>query len=182
MIFIDNLKNKKGGGSFILFMFISLLSVALIVSSLDIYNFYNINTKVKNSINRSVKGAALQLDTDIQENGENLAAKGIFLINEYKAEETLYDVLSKNLGLKKDTFEPLEKSILKNSPEILEFEVLNDYKKMPYEYYSKTLDRNFLVKNPSVFCVLKFEVNSIFLKKEFIYGKLSSAQLINIAK
>lgn len=174
------LKSKKGEGVVIISIFLLLFIIAISVVGLDFASFYDKNMKVKAGINRAVKGAALQVDTDILDtDGNNLSAKGIFIIHQAKADNTFKYLLSENLGLENGTLEPLTKSILNSTPEIIEFEILNDYKNMPYEYHSKTLDSNFLVENPSVFVVLKFQVNSYFLKQEFTFGKLSSAELIN---
>jgi len=182
-ICIENLKSKKGEGTIIISMFIILFILVISVISLDFASFYEKNMKVKACINRSVKGAALQIDTNINDtNNDNLSAKGIFLIDEIKADNSFKHILSENLGLNENTLKPLSKSVLANTPEILEFKVLNDYSNMPYEYYSSTLDRNFIVENPSVFVVLKFQVNSHFLKREYTFGKLGSAELINNSK
>lgn len=177
------IKSKSGGGTIIYVTFMAIFFIMTAIISLDLSNLYMGNMKVKAAINRSVKASVLQLDTNKDDTDSlNFAGKGIFLIDENKAKESFDNIISVNLGLDKDTLEPLERSVLKKKPEILEFVVLNDYKNMPYEYYSPTLQSNFLVENPSVFVVLKFQVNSYFLKKEFTFGKLSSAQLINTEK
>ena len=185
MIFIENLKNKKGEGTVILSMFIVLFVLVIAVIGLDFASFYEKNVKVKACINRSVKGSALQVDTDaLDADGSNLSAKGIFLIHSDKADIAFKYLLSENLGLVQSGFdenvlESTGKSVISGKLEILEFEVLNDYANMPYEYYSPTLDRNYLIENPSVFIVLKFQVRSHFLKREYTFGKLGSAELIN---
>ena len=185
MIFIDNLKNKKGEGTVILSMFIVLFVLVIAVIGLDFASFYEKNVKVKACINRAVKGAALQVDTDaLGSDGSNLSAKGIFLIHDKKAGDAFRYLLSENLGLvqnasDEDILESTGKSVISGNLEILEFKVPNDYENMPYEYYSPTLDRNYLIENPSVFIVLKFQVRSHFLKREYTFGKLGSAELIN---
>ena len=185
MIFIENLKNKKGEGTVILSMFIVLFALVIAVIGLDFASFYEKNIKVKACINRAVKGAALQVDTyALSSDGSNLSAKGIFLIHDKKAGDAFRYLLSENLGLvqsasDKNILESTGKSVISGKLEILEFEVLNDYENMPYEYYSPTLDRNYLIENPSVFIVLKFQVRSHFLKREYTFGKLGSAELIN---
>lgn len=183
LIIRESFKSKKGESTiiYVTFMIIFFLMTAII--GLDLSNFYMGNMKVKAAINRSVKASVLQLDTRKDDTDSlNFAGKGIFLIDEDKAKKSFDKIISVNLGLDKDTLEPLERSVLKKKPEILEFVVLNDYKNMPYEYYSPTLKSNFLVKNPSVFAVMKFEVKSYFVKKEYTFGKLSSAQLVNNAE
>lgn len=185
MIFIENLKNKKGEGTIILSMFIVLFVLVIAVIGLDFASFYEKNVKVKACINRTVKGAALQVDTDaLDTDGSNLSAKGIFLIHQEKADDAFKHLLSENLGLVQSSkdeniLESTGKSVISGSLEILEFEVLNDYATMPYEYHSPTLDSNYPVENPSVFVVLKFQVKSHFLKREYTFGKLGSAELIN---
>ncbi len=185
MIFIENLKNKKGEGTVILSMFIVLFVLVIAVIGLDFASFYEKNVKVKACINRAVKGAALQVDTDaLGSDGSNLSAKGIFLIHDKKAGDAFRYLLSENLGLvqnasDEDILESTGKSVISGNLEILEFKVPNDYENMPYEYYSPTLDRNYLIENPSVFIVLKFQVRSHFLKREYTFGKLGSAELIN---
>ena len=185
MIFIENLKNKKGEGTVILSMFIVLFALVIAVIGLDFASFYEKNVKVKACINRAVKGAALQVDTDaLGSDGSNLSAKGIFLIHDKKAGDAFRYLLSENLGLvqnasDEDILESTGKSVISGNLEILEFKVPNDYENMPYEYYSPTLDRNYLIENPSVFIVLKFQVRSHFLKREYTFGKLGSAELIN---
>lgn len=188
MIFIENLKNKKGEGTVILSMFIVLFALVIAVIGLDFASFYEKNVKVKACINRAVKGAALQVDTDaLGSDGSNLSAKGIFLIHDKKAGDAFRYLLSENLGLVQNAsdeniLESTGKSVISGKLEILEFKVPNDYVNMPYEYYSPTLDRNYLIENPSVFIVLKFQVRSHFLKREYTFGKLGSAELINIAE
>lgn len=176
------LKSKKGSGLIIAFSFIAIFLVFVSIILLDFSTFYNQNIKVKAIINRSVKGATLQVDTNaVNGLGQNLSAQGIFVVDEVKSENVFKSILSTNLGLNPATLEPLSNSILKKTPEILEFEVLNNYVDMPYEYYSPTLKQNYLVEYPSVFVVLKFQVKSYYIGKEFTFGKLSSAQLLNVA-
>lgn len=183
LILRERFKSKKGESTIIYVTFMVIFFLMTAIIGLDLSNFYMGNMKVKAAINRAVKASVLQLDTNKNDaDSLNFAGKGIFLIDEDKAKKSFYKILSVNLGLDKDTLEPLQRSVLKRKPEILELIVLNDYEKMPYEYYSPTLKSNFLVKNPSVFAVVKFEVNSYFVRKEYTFGKLSSAQLVNIGE
>lgn len=178
----NNLKNKKGDTVIIFMIMILIFFVSVSIIGLDLYGLYSRNVKVKATMNRAVKGAAMQVDTEItDENGDNLAAKGIFLIDEAEATKAFEEIMSVNLGIDKATLEPLESSILRYKPEIVEFVILNDYKNMPYEYTSAVLSEKFIVDHPTVFAVLKFNVDSFFLKEQYAVGKMSSSQLINSA-
>lgn len=177
-----NLHNKKGDTVIIFMIMILIFFVSVSIIGLDLYGMYSRNIKVKATINRAVKGAAMQVDTQAtDEYGNNLSAKGVFLIDETEARKIFEDIISVNLGIDKTTLEPLKNSILRHKPEVVEFEILNDYKKMPYEYTSITLNEKFLIKHPTVFVVLKFKVDSFFLKDQYAVGKMSSSQLINSA-
>lgn len=165
-------------------IFFSMLTILFFMFSilmLDFYTFYQKNVQVKEALNRAVKASALQIDTDaVDNNGDNFAAMGIFIINENHAKTAFDGVIMENIGLD-ENFNPEPVSVLKKPLSILEFAVLNDYQNMPYEYFSPTLNQKYLIKNPGVFSVCSFEIQSYFIKKQIIFGKLASAELLNTA-
>ena len=151
------------------------------VITLDFYTFYQKNVKIKDSLNRAVKGASLQLDTKaVDQDGNNLAAQGVFLIEEEEADKAFRKITRDNIALD-ENFEPKPNSFLVKPLEILEYEVLNDYKNMPYEFESDILGHKYVVKHPAVFVVCSFRVQSIFLKKDIVFAKLASSELVNVS-
>lgn len=182
MIQIEKIKSKKGDGLVVIVSVSLLFIVAFLVISLDAYTFYSRNVQIKSSLNLAVKASAMQIDTEKADaDGNNLAAEGIFVIDEVEAEEALKQIIRQNLMLNED-FSPSESSILKKPLKILEFEVLNDFENMPYEHASPTLGQDYLISHPGVFVVCSFEVQSYFMQKEVTFAKLSAAELINIAE
>lgn len=166
----------------IFFAWLTILFMVFSVLLLDFYTFYQKNIKIKEALNRSIKAAALQIDTEISDSGgNNLAGMGIFLVNDTDAYPTFEDILKANIGLD-DNLSPLDVSVLRTPISVLEFEILNDYENMPYEYHSPTLNDDYLVQNPGVFAVCSFEVQSYFIKKQITFGKLASAELVNTAE
>lgn len=167
---IKTLKDKKGNAFIYLIIFI-LLFVSLTALVLDFSNLYIKSKKIKYAINNAVKAGSLQ----IQE-GEELS-EGIFLIDEIKAEEAFYKILSHNVGLDEYTLEPLEKSLVYEKPVIREFYVENV---IPSNYYSPTLNGTFPIEHPTTIAVIEFKVRGLLLKKTIKVGKLSSSQLKSI--
>ena len=167
---VKYLKNQSGNMYVFLLMFIVLfMGVSSLV--LDFGNMNIQNKKIKSSINLAVKASALQI-----KDGEELAG-GTFLIDEEKAKDVFYDILCENLGLNRDTLEPLNKSVLYKKPNIKELEVLNN---APTTYTSSSINKSYNIENPSVVAVVEFHVKGMFLSKNIIIDKLSSSQLTSI--
>ena len=138
---------------------------------LELSTLYIKTKKVKEALNRSVKAGSLA----VIEN-DNLA-EGNFLINETQAQKNFKITLADNLGLDRNTLEPLQKSLVTQKPVIKEFTVKNN---TPTVYHSTTLNRDFNIENPSVIAVIQFEIRGIFVKETIITYKLSSSQLTSV--
>lgn len=162
--------NNNEGDMTIWFFIVIIVFLGMLVT-LDFLNIYGQSKDIKSIVNRSVKAAAMQI-----KDGEELA-EGRFLIDENKAEIVFYDILSTNLGLNKDTLEPLEKSLLFKKPVIKELEVINT---TPTNYTSPTIEKNYEIVNPSVVAVVEFEIKGIVLSDIITVDKLSSSQLTSI--
>src|SRR6056297_3966110 len=98
-----------------------VIMVFIAISGLvmDFSNIYIKSNKVKQAVNRSAKASTIEILE-----GEDLA-NGVFYIDEGRANDTFNTILAHNLGLDDVTLEPLEKSILEEKPNILEFEAVN---------------------------------------------------------
>lgn len=168
---VDKIKkylfNDRGSSILIWLVIITLLFVIIVSFLVDVHNIYMFNKKVKNCINLAVKSACLEIKEDI-----NLAS-GKFIIDEKKAYNSFINVIRENLNLDKN-LNANDNSILFEKPIIKEFEVINDFSN---KFHSITLDKDYIVKNPSVFVVIEFKIKLIFIKKSIIVNKLSSSQL-----
>lgn len=174
-------QNKRGDAGIPIIFFVALIALFMVFCVSDFLNCMNKATIIKTSMNRAVKAAAMQVDlTATNASGETLFGNGIFVIDEDEANKKFREILSGNLGLDPTTLEPKARSVLAETPEILEFKVLNDYQNMPNTYYSSTIKNSFDVENPSVYAVIKFKVRGLAWSPEIQLGKLSSAQLLNL--
>ena len=166
----ETLKNKEGN----MFLFLMMCIVLFIGVSgliLDFFNLHVKSTKIKHAMNFAVKASSLQILE-----GEELA-DGVFLIDPFKAKEAFDTILAKNIGLNEYTFEPLEKSLVYERPNIREFHVENTF---PINYYSSTLNNTFPIENPTTIAVIEFKVRGILLKRTIRVSKLSSSQLTSV--
>lgn len=167
---IKILNNDKGNSTIWLILMITVFLIATSII-LELSTLYIKSNKIKEALNRSVKAGTLEVIE-----GTNLA-KGIFLINETKAQQNFKTTLADNLGLDRNTLEPLQKSLVTQKPVIKEFTVENN---TPKVYRSSTLNRDFNIENPSVVAVIEFKVRGIFFEKTIITYKLSSSQLTSV--
>ena len=172
-------KRKSGNSIFIYGMVWITISIFTMIMITDLFVYFNMNIKSKQIINRAVKACALQLDTtSTNASGENLSAKGIFLIDEVKGTEEFLNILKLNFDLD-DNLEPKSESLVKSKIDILEYKIFNDYMNMPYEYMSPLMQINYYIKRPCVLAVVKIHIESSIGEREIIIGKLSAAELIN---
>lgn len=167
---VKYLKNQNGNMYIFLIIFIFLfMGISTLV--LDFGNMNIQNKKMKSSINLAVKASSLQIKD------EEELANGNFLIDEERAKNVFYDILCENLGLNRDTLEPLNKSVLYKKPIIKELVVINN---APTTYNSLSINKSYNIENPSVVAVVEFHVRGLFLSKNIIIDKLSSSQLTSI--
>lgn len=174
------LNNKRGMMGIPFMLVISITLCTMIFIAADFLTVMNKCYMVKSALNRSIKAAVMCIDTDAKRaDGTSYFAEGIFLIDEDKSEQVFKEVLAGNLGLDDTTLSPDIISILQETPQLLEYEVINDYLNMPRDYYSPTMHRSYVVENPSVYTVLTFKVKGILLSDNMKIGKLAGAQLLN---
>jgi hypothetical protein len=171
MVRIKKILSSKDGNIFIYFILVIMVFIAISGLVMDFSNVYIKSNKVKQAVNRSAKASTIEILE-----GEDLA-NGVFYIDEARANNTFRNILAHNLGLNDTTLEPLEKSILEEKPNILEFEAVNA---TPTTYYSPTLERNFDIENPSIVAVIEFKVRGVFIKKTLRISKLSASQLTSV--
>lgn len=166
---VKKLNNK--GSTFIWLIIFIFVFIGISTLVIDYGNLYVKAKKIKYTMNRAVKAAALQID-----DSSELAA-GMFKIDEDKAEETFKTILAENLGLDKTTMEPEENSLLYEKPIIKEFKVLNE---TPESYTSTVMNQTYDIDNPSVVATIEFKIKSTFLITEIQVSKLSSSQLTSV--
>lgn len=160
--------NNKKGNAFIWLIILIFVFIGISSLVIDYGNLYTKTKKIKYTMNRAVKAAALQV-----KDGEDLA-NGNFKIDEDTAKEAFFIILADDLGLDRTTLEPLSNSILSEKPIVKELEVIND---TPIDYTSPNINQTYNMENPSVIAVLEFNVKSVFLSKNVVVDKLSSSQL-----
>lgn len=178
--FLQRLHQKRGDAGILFIFVIAIFGLVMIFIVSDFLNIMNKANIIKSSMNRAVKAAAMQIDVNsTNDAGDALLANGVFLIDEAKARTTFNEIIAENLGLSTLSLAPEAVSVLRTAPEVLEFEVINDYEHMPLEYRSSTLSKEFTVEHPSVYAVISFKVQGLLLQKDVKLGKLSSAQLLN---
>lgn len=166
---VKKLNNK--GGTFIWLIIFVFVFIGISTLVIDYGNLYVKAKKIKYTMNRAVKAAALQID------GSSELAAGMFKIDEDKAEETFKTILAENLGLDKTTMEPEENSLLYEKPVIKEFKVLNE---TPESYTSTVMNQTYDIDNPSVVATIEFKIKSTFLITDIQVSKLSSSQLTSV--
>lgn len=168
---IKKLLSNSKGGIFVYLTIVIIVFIGISALALDFSNIYIKSKKIKYAVNRAVKASTLSILK-----GEDLA-NGVFLIDEVEARDSFELILAHNIGLDENSLEPLEKSLVYEAPNIVEFVTANN---TPTTYYSPTLGRTFNIENPSVIAVLEFKIRGILLKKTLRVAKLSSSQLTSI--
>ncbi len=166
---VKKLNNK--GSTFIWLIIFIFVFIGISTLVIDYGNLYVKAKKIKYTMNRAVKAAALQIDDS------SVLAAGMFKIDEDKAEETFKMILAENLGLDKTTMEPEENSLLYEKPIIKEFKVLNE---TPESYTSTVMNQTYDIDNPSVVATIEFKIKSTFLITDIQVSKLSSSQLTSV--
>lgn len=167
---IKILKDKKGNAFLLLVLFVFIFT-GITALVLDLNNLNIKSKKIKYAMNNAVKAGALQIKEGVE------LSEGIFLIDEVKAEDAFYQILAHNVGLDETTLEPLEKSLVYETPVIRELQVVNT---TPTNYNSPTLGGTFFIEHPTIISVMEFKVRGILLKKTIRVAKLSSSQLKSI--
>jgi len=152
---------RNGGFATIWYMvgivlFISLAS--FIVSE----GYKNIQQhKVKTALNRAVKSASMQYDTD------ELAKEAKIIIPEDEAENVFKSYLTDNLKLNND-LKPEKDSIFENEFEIVNFQVIDD-KDFPYTVKHDDVNFKHTFENPGVLAVVKTTVDDLWGTGETSY-------------
>ncbi|WP_440977649.1 hypothetical protein [Sedimentibacter sp. LTW-03] len=166
---VKKLNNK--GSTFIWLIIFIFIFIGISTLVIDYGNLYVKTKKIKYTMNRAVKAAALQIDDS------NELASGMFKIDKDKAEETFKIILAENLGLDKTTMQPEENSLLYDKPVIREFKVINE---TPSSYTSAVINQTYNIENPSVVATIEFKIKSTFLITDIRVNKLSSSQLTSV--
>lgn len=148
------LTNEKGNVS-LLILFIIIVPVIMMMYALntDVELAHQYFFRAKGSLNRAVHASSLQID-------DVALSKGIYKIDETKAQEEFYKYLKYNLQLD-DNLTPLPNTFLEDQVTVLEYKVVNTGP-FPYHYVNSTYDLDVWLSRPGVIAVVEVKYPRTF--------------------